>query len=173
MPVSGQKLCFLPELAMESKYPSVPSNSDVPGPIGVGTPAAAAGVLPSLTAQRPLQSQATVRHPSTTYPLQQLELLPPPPATAAAEGVTNIGIQTAKINRPKLCTLGQNNVHSVEMWNPIINVRWSAGHGRARSLWSSRVRDIRAALLSRRQLPAHQLQVSRRLLSRHILARPV
>jgi len=115
MPVSGQKLCFLPELAMESKYPSVPSNSDVPGPIGVGTPVAAAGALPSLTAQRPLQSLATVRHPSTTYPLQQLELLPPPPATAAAEGVTNIGTQTAKINRPKLCTLGQNNVHSIEM----------------------------------------------------------
>ena len=32
-------------------------------------------------------------------------------------------------------------------------------------------RDVRAALLSRRQLPARQLPVSRRLLSRHILAR--
>ena len=31
----------------------------------------------------------------------------------------------------------------------IINVRWSAGQGRARSRWSSRVHDVRAALLSR------------------------
>jgi len=45
--------------------------------------------------------------------------------------------------------------------------------GSARSRWSSRVHDVYAALLSRRQLPARQLPVSRRLLCRHILARPV
>jgi len=49
----------------------------------------------------------------------------------------------------------------------IINMRWSAGQGRARSCWSSRVRDVCAALLSQ-----HQLPVSRHLLSRHVLARP-
>jgi len=51
----------------------------------------------------------------------------------------------------------------------IINVRWSAGQGRARSHWSSRVRDVRAALLSRRHTG---VQASAVPASRHILARP-
>ena len=50
----------------------------------------------------------------------------------------------------------------------IINVRWSAGQGSARSRWSSRVHDVTYAL----HCCPGVIPVSRRLLSRHILARP-
>ena len=63
------------------------------------------------------------------------------------------------------------------LWWPLTSFIWflfifylllensEASQRRARSRWSSRVRDVCAALLSRRQLPARQLPVSRRLLS--------
>jgi len=88
-PDRGQKMCFPPESIVESKSTAVLSDSGVPGPVGVGTPAAsasaaAAGETPSFAAQRPLQLQATVQNPATQF----WKSLQPPHATAAAADLT-------------------------------------------------------------------------------------
>jgi len=64
-------------LATKSEYPAVSSDSGVPGPVGVGTPATAAAAV-------------AAREPSKVTTPQHHEREPPqpPPATAAAEGFT-------------------------------------------------------------------------------------